>query len=72
MIVHYHPLLRPPPCWDPLPPNGGMDDIDNFSLRARGVSESEEEGSEDKVDSYGSPFRMADSSDSESGIQDVL
>lgn len=51
-----------------------MDDVDNFSLRARGVSdsESEEEGSEDKVDSYGSPFHTVDSSDSEGGIRDIL
>lgn len=51
-----------------------MDDVDNFSLRARGYTESEEEASEEEeeVDSYGSPFRTADSEDSEEATHDIL
>lgn len=53
-------------------PAGGMDDIGNFPLRARGHMKSAEELLEEEVDCFGSPFRATASTDSEEGDHDIL
>jgi hypothetical protein len=49
-----------------------MDDVDNFSLRARGRTESEGEPTKEEVDSDGSPFLAVASTNSEEGDHDIL
>jgi hypothetical protein len=52
-----------------------MDDVGNFSFHARstkGEEEGTEEEESEEVDSYGSPFRTATSTDSEEANEDIL
>lgn len=65
--LHHHHATLPPSL-----PIGGMDDVDNFSLRARGRTESEGEPTKEEVDSDGSPFLAVASTNSEEGDHDIL
>lgn len=66
------PFALPPRRAGPAYLTGGMDKVDEFFLRAIDTLESEEEDSQEDVDSDGSPFRAADSTDSEEVDRDIL